>query len=1341
LALTRTGTEFVVKGFSQFINSLKAINREYKNIADNSAKMASKVADAGEKLKRAQDRSVNAVKNLEIAQKNLDQRYKEFFATHQDYHSLLQEGIDISDKLARKEIALMRAILAHNKAVQERVNSETDAHKAAGLLNSAIEEMATAAAQGTSGINVLKAGLGALTGTIGVVITVLGAYIAVVVAAIGITLKLAKAIINAAKFIGSVLVKAVKLAIDVINTLLTTFAKLGKSILSIVLAPFKVLGTFLSRTFAVTMGVLVRDSIRAVIDALGRLKDAVIGTISSFQTLEIRLQNLIARELRMTGAIENVADAFEAATEPANRLSQWIRTMSTQIPFDVNVIGNTTAFAMAMGFTEEQAKSLTLSISNFAAGMGLTSDKMESIIFNFGQMKAAGKVTGTEMRDLARGAFLPLTDVLDEAAKLMGINVENMVEFRKQAAAGEVPIDIFFKAFQNVVERDFPDAVERMGKTLQGIATRFKNFLKTVVGVEILGPIFKRIGEAASNALDKLMTPAVLRTARAIGKALDIAYQLLAIWVQPLIEELKKLAQAFGLSAGSAETWVTVVAYITAILKRVILSITDFVKNLRKNTDQNLGEMVKSWAQYGANMVISLARGMAAAFSAVVKVLIALGKLIASFLKAKSPPKLLPHLDKWGAEAMTAYMKGWLNADFGVFNDLADKVESYVRSLTDNILPEKNVIPTILGLRENIAKAVSGKISFGNIFAGFGNATKELKNYVRSLVDVGKATKELEKAQKELNDVTDKYDKILDPLYKQLDRLTDATQDFDDSRRKSLLELIKTDVNASEGDKRRAQLEINRLNLEKKIRGVENEREDAIKVAEDAVDIAEKNLAALEAELEAKEALVDIQIKTNELIKEQLALLESLKSAGGGGLPIDPDDLGLDIPIPEIPGTDELGLDDIDFGKIFVDAQEAIDKFFDETLPGMLESVEKEFEPLTTQMEELETVWGGVWTSLTTKWEDFTKSVEENGGGLEGVLTTIRTKLEEVFGPFLLTIEPGVAALAFSTGQLADSIRDLGAAFGIGGENAGIFNSETQTMFGNVFNLIAAFISLGLTVVSIWVDTFGGVLEDIRSWWEETKRVFTVEGATLGNIWRWIWRTAWLIASGWKGAILRIVLAFKDAVVELFEDLATALVGESIIPDMIDDILAAFEQAAIDWLEPFTDFIDNVVEAVTTFATETIPGWFETLGKTVSDIIGGEGGWGSTWYTNAYNALDSLWSGFKAIWPSIVTWIEEKFAWVSEKWAAINKQDSPSKVMIKKGQDFMKGLAIGLEKGYTYPEMAMQKAGSNLISAAPVYSGDTISTVNNTNYTLNMPTTASPASVERAFGVMRLMST
>ena len=204
--------------------------------------------------------------------------------------------------------------------------------------------------------------------------------------------------LNAVKKAGSLLGKAFSGVGKILGGFLGSLRRIGE---------FLIAGIIFRGLEAIT---------RAVRNMIGGLLEAGAG----FQQLQIRLEGIIAADLRAADSTLSFTDSMEVATGEAKELFKWITNLALQTPFDIQDVADTITLARAYGLTAERAKEVTKSVIDFAAGMGLSNLQMKKIIENFGQMIQQGKITGTELRDLARGSLVPVNAILQKVAENMG---------------------------------------------------------------------------------------------------------------------------------------------------------------------------------------------------------------------------------------------------------------------------------------------------------------------------------------------------------------------------------------------------------------------------------------------------------------------------------------------------------------------------------------------------------------------------------------------------------------------------------------------------------------------------------------------------------------------------------------------------------------------------------------------------------------------------------------------------------------------------------------------------------------------------------------------------------
>jgi tape measure domain-containing protein len=854
----QTGAELNLKGLQQFLGGFNQLNRAMASNMRVVGQLAKEYSADGKAITKNRLEMVNSVKDS-VAE-------------------MAQTLLELDMARAREIEGLAENVRAYEQYVKTLDEIDEKNRKAAGAITlfggakgrelGLVIQNNQALAVASLAFNLFGAGVRLATGLVG-------------------------GFVNALMRLGNVALRAVQSGLSVVSSLL-------KTLLSPLTNAIEGFRQFWNRVAAVASGVLLRDVIFGLLRAFKEFSSEVFTTAAMLQTVEIRLENLLAAQARAADSALSYAQSNDIAARSAQGLLKWITDLALQVPIQFKDIADMTAYGMAMGFTDEQAKSLTVSIGNYTAGMGLASDVTERILFNFGQMRAAGKVTATEMRDLARGAFFPLTEVLDEAARMLGIAGDNLLEFRRQAAEGEIDVNTFFQAFENVVARRFPDAMERFGKTIDGARIRLKNFFDVIIGGDVLGPVVGRIGRLLSEIADRLASDDIRQGAQLIGQVLARSFSTVTTAIRyGLLPALGELGKAFGITGSFAENLSFAIAFIAVGLRKTIYAISEILRNIAENFDISLGGVADRALEWGVNIMAALSSGLAAGLRFVVNIMVMLSNLLANWLAPGSPPKVAPLIDRWGAEAMTEYLRGFLDADFTLFDTLSDKLESFFRSLPGAWGKDQlELIPAILAMRESVARAIgAGGDIAGRILGDLDAAPKEFRAFIQALAGVDAATRRLAAADRELaaaqeladaagervaaaqaqveavqkrvraaqdeaaaatdrlraaqervNAIQERYGAILDELNKQLHDLTQGYED--QTRLAKIQEAIGTGLLTDE-ERLRLETEKRAIELRAQIRAVEEQRDTEVAAAEKIVKAHEAEVAAAEARVAA----------------------------------------------------------------------------------------------------------------------------------------------------------------------------------------------------------------------------------------------------------------------------------------------------------------------------------------------------------------------------------------------------------------------------------------------------------------------------------------------------------
>lgn len=147
-------------------------------------------------------------------------------------------------------------------------------------------------------------------------------------------------------------------------------------------------------------------------------------------------------------AFETMLGSADSAQKMLNDLTDFAK----KTPFELKGLETTTKQLLAYGFKQEEILPDLKALGDIAAGVGM--DKLPNLTLAFGQVKAATKLTGNELRQFTE-AGVPL---LDELAKQFQ---KPVAEIQEMVSAGEI---------------GFP-AVEQALKSLTGEGGRFNNLM------------------------------------------------------------------------------------------------------------------------------------------------------------------------------------------------------------------------------------------------------------------------------------------------------------------------------------------------------------------------------------------------------------------------------------------------------------------------------------------------------------------------------------------------------------------------------------------------------------------------------------------------------------------------------------------------------------------------------------------------------------------------------------------------------------------------------------------------------------------------------------------------
>ncbi len=466
----------------------------------------------------------------------------------------------------------------------------------------------------------IQTAVGAVIGVFNAVTTSLSMVGQAIGTVVGIISKVLSVV---AKITGAVL----KVAFAIGKTLFNAIMSIVKIPFNIIKKGFDAIVGSIQRILEVTIGM----NLSRILWGIGRnirgvAEDAYNASVE-FQLTQIRIEGLLRRELTDQGY--DLADAIGMVGVRSKELLDWVSELAVSSIYGAEDINRMFAYAMSFRFTAQEAKDLTEASLNFATGMGLTDTEMTRIIENFGQMRQQGKLAGTELRDLARGAFLPISDILKQMGVRLDLisdisvpSIELMTkELKKARSEGEITDETFRNVTKAIDEMSYhgsisatalmklynsgvltEDIFNKMGTSLEAINTaasdlkldEVRNELNRMIseGETSVDEFFWAFMDIVDKDFSGAMDNAAATMKHAIGNVHDyietmFGWRLLTPMTSVVADRINKMLE--NLMSDAFKNMYDAIGRAGGILLDMILTISDIALPLSFNLESTTG--------------------------------------------------------------------------------------------------------------------------------------------------------------------------------------------------------------------------------------------------------------------------------------------------------------------------------------------------------------------------------------------------------------------------------------------------------------------------------------------------------------------------------------------------------------------------------------------------------------------------------------------------------------------------------------------------------------------------------------------------------------------------------
>jgi len=327
----------------------------------------------------------------------------------------------------------------------------------------------------------------------------------------------------------------------------------------------------------------------------GILRNALSFTLGMglFETIKQGFRTVIGEAVNFNSMMEQARIGFTTMLGSAERAEVFLRDMANfaaKTPFEFPELLDASKRMLAYGFAAGDVLPIMEAVGNATAALGLGAEGINRIILALGQMRAKGKLSGEEMRQLTE-AGVPAWEMLAEA---MGFSADEVGKVMDMASKGLIPADRAIKMLVEGMNKRFPDMMKNMENTWEGVTSTIKDVWRMTVGsitVELFKGVtgwLQRLRDMATNFYQVFSTlrQQGVDTATALRYAITYAFgEGVGTVANVIITTVQRIWEVFARAAVIIRTyWESIRYVLTTVLttlfmfKVVLPIINNFIK-------------------------------------------------------------------------------------------------------------------------------------------------------------------------------------------------------------------------------------------------------------------------------------------------------------------------------------------------------------------------------------------------------------------------------------------------------------------------------------------------------------------------------------------------------------------------------------------------------------------------------------------------------------------------------------------------------------------------------------------------------------------------------------------
>ena len=387
--------------------------------------------------------------------------------------------------------------------------------------------------------------------------------------------------------------------------------------------------------------------------------------------------------------VEQTQIAFTTMLGSAEKAKQFYADLvnfARTTPFELSGLSTAAKQLLAYGFAQEEVLPNLRALGDIASGVGM--DKLPNLILAFGQVKAATRLTGMELRQFTE-AGVPL---LDELSKMMNKPASAIMEM---VSAGEIGFPAVQQALMNLTSEGgrFANLMDKQSKSFSGMMSNLKDQIAIFlseggkplldVGKQVIGMVADIVGRMNEWAQKH---PELIKL---IGIT-TAAMAALFLIIGPIIAVLGLMgaaATALGVSLGALALTIGLVPLAIAALIAVgYLLITNW--ELVKTKTMEIWDLILNFLKSNWDKILIAITGP-------------LGILVALIIK------------NWDTIKETTFNVWNSIKDFfvGVWDEIKNIFTSAIDWITDKVNGLLNIIDKVKGAASSVGNAIGSGVS------------------------------------------------------------------------------------------------------------------------------------------------------------------------------------------------------------------------------------------------------------------------------------------------------------------------------------------------------------------------------------------------------------------------------------------------------------------------------------------------------------------------------------------------------------------------------------------------------------------------------------------------------